>query len=62
VVEAAHIQPYLGERSNHVGNGIGLRVDVHRLFSPPRERSRRQRLRAAIASISARSRSRLKAT
>ncbi|MFC1861250.1 HNH endonuclease [Chloroflexota bacterium] len=32
VLEAAHIQPYLGEESNHIQNGIPLRMDLHRLF------------------------------
>jgi putative restriction endonuclease len=32
VLEAAHIQPYVDERSNHIQNGICLRVDLHRLF------------------------------
>lgn len=32
VLEAAHIQPYTSEESNHVQNGIPLRVDLHRLF------------------------------
>ncbi len=32
ILEAAHIQPYLGPASNHVQNGIALRVDLHRLF------------------------------
>lgn len=32
VLEAAHIQPYVNERSNHVQNGLPLRVDLHRLF------------------------------
>lgn len=32
VVEAAHIQPYINESSNHIQNGIPLRVDLHRLF------------------------------
>jgi putative restriction endonuclease len=32
VLEAAHIQPYLGPFSNHVQNGLALRADLHRLF------------------------------
>jgi len=32
VLEAAHIQPYLGPLSNHVQNGLSLRADIHRLF------------------------------
>jgi putative restriction endonuclease len=32
LLEAAHIQPYIDERSNHPQNGICLRVDLHRLF------------------------------
>ena len=32
LLEAAHIQPYVDERSNHPQNGICLRVDLHRLF------------------------------
>ncbi|SMB98811.1 putative restriction endonuclease [Thermanaeromonas toyohensis ToBE] len=32
IIEAAHIQPYINENSNHVQNGIPLRVDLHRLF------------------------------
>lgn len=32
VLEAAHIQPYIDHRSNHIGNGLALRVDIHRLF------------------------------
>jgi HNH endonuclease len=32
VLEAAHIAPYKGERSNHVTNGILLRADLHTLF------------------------------
>ena len=33
VLEAAHIQPYVDARSNHVQNGICLRSDLHRLFA-----------------------------
>lgn len=32
VLEAAHIQPYLGPASNHVQNGVVLRTDLHRLY------------------------------
>lgn len=32
VLEAAHIQPYRGPRSNHIQNGLVLRADIHRLF------------------------------
>jgi hypothetical protein len=32
VLEAAHISPYSGEKSNHVENGILLRADIHTLF------------------------------
>lgn len=32
VLDAAHIQPYLGPASNHVQNGLVLRTDLHRLF------------------------------
>ena len=32
VLDAAHIQPYLGPRSNHPQNGLLLRTDLHRLF------------------------------
>jgi putative restriction endonuclease len=32
VLEAAHIQPHAGEDSNHVQNGLTLRIDLHRLF------------------------------
>ncbi len=32
VLEAAHIQPYLGPGSNHIQNGLVLRADIHRLF------------------------------
>ncbi|MCC4241748.1 HNH endonuclease [Thalassospira povalilytica] len=32
LLEAAHIQTYVDERSNHPQNGICLRVDLHRLF------------------------------
>ena len=31
-LEAAHIQPYMGEMSNHVQNGLLLRSDIHLLF------------------------------
>jgi putative restriction endonuclease len=32
VLDAAHIQPYLGPDSNHVQNGLSLRADIHRLY------------------------------
>ncbi|MBO6578230.1 MULTISPECIES: DUF6314 family protein [Thalassospira] len=32
LLEAAHIQPYINEDSNHPQNGLCLRVDLHRLF------------------------------
>ncbi|NER19831.1 MAG: HNH endonuclease [Symploca sp. SIO1B1] len=32
VLQAAHIIPYLGKRTNHPSNGILLRVDIHKLF------------------------------
>lgn len=32
VLEAAHIQPYLGPRTNDVTNGLLLRADLHTLF------------------------------
>lgn len=32
VLEAAHIRPYLGEKSNDVTNGLLLRADLHTLF------------------------------
>ena len=32
VLEAAHIQPYLGPASNHPQNGMVLRSDLHRLY------------------------------
>jgi putative restriction endonuclease len=32
VLDAAHIQPYLGPGSNHVQNGLVLRADIHRLY------------------------------
>jgi putative restriction endonuclease len=32
VLDAAHIQPYLGPSSNHVQNGLVLRTDIHRLY------------------------------
>lgn len=32
VLEAAHIQPYLGPASNHPQNGIVLRSDLHKLY------------------------------
>jgi putative restriction endonuclease len=32
LLEAAHIQPYIDERSNHVKNGLLLRADLHKLY------------------------------
>ena len=32
VLDAAHIQSYLGPASNHIQNGLALRADIHRLF------------------------------
>ncbi|WP_336514914.1 HNH endonuclease [Pollutibacter soli] len=32
LLEAAHIQPYINKNSNHIRNGILLRVDIHRLY------------------------------
>jgi putative restriction endonuclease len=32
LLEAAHIQPFIDDRSNHPQNGLCLRVDLHRLF------------------------------
>lgn len=32
LLEAAHIQPYVNEFSNHPQNGLCLRTDLHRLF------------------------------
>ena len=32
LIEAAHIQAYVDERSNHPQNGLCLRADIHRLF------------------------------
>lgn len=32
VLDAAHIQQYLGPASNHVQNGLSLRADIHRLY------------------------------
>ena len=31
-LEAAHIVPYIGPKSNHVTNGLLLRADIHTLF------------------------------
>lgn len=31
-LEAAHIVPYCGSKSNHVTNGLLLRADIHTLF------------------------------
>lgn len=32
ILEAAHILPYRGEKTNHVQNGLLLRADIHALF------------------------------
>lgn len=32
LLEAAHIQPYINEKSNHVKNGLLLRIDLHKLY------------------------------
>ena len=32
ILEAAHITPYVNENSNHIKNGILIRVDFHKLF------------------------------
>lgn len=32
LLEAAHIQPYIDQNSNHVKNGLLLRVDFHKIF------------------------------
>ncbi len=32
VLDAAHIQPYVNGKSNHVQNGLALRTDLHKLF------------------------------
>ncbi|MGQ0552699.1 MAG: HNH endonuclease [Planctomycetota bacterium] len=32
VLEAAHIQPYFGQASNHIQNGLLLRADLHKLY------------------------------
>jgi putative restriction endonuclease len=32
VLDAAHIQPYVNRKSNHVQNGLALRTDLHNLF------------------------------
>ncbi|MDI1273931.1 HNH endonuclease signature motif containing protein [Polaromonas sp.] len=32
LLEAAHIHPYLGEKDNHIQNGLLLRADLHTLF------------------------------
>jgi hypothetical protein len=36
VIQAAHIMPYLGEKDNHVENGLLLRADLHLLFDKMR--------------------------
>lgn len=32
ILEAAHINPYKGEKDNHLSNGLLLRADIHTLF------------------------------
>lgn len=32
LLDAAHLQPYLNESSNHIQNGLLIRVDLHRLL------------------------------
>lgn len=32
ILEAAHINPYKGEKDNHAANGLLLRADIHTLF------------------------------
>jgi putative restriction endonuclease len=32
ILDAAHVQPYLGPRSNHIQNGLLLTKDLHTLF------------------------------
>lgn len=32
ILEAAHINPYRGEKENHISNGLLLRADIHTLF------------------------------
>ena len=32
MLDAVHIQPYLGPASNHPQNGLVLRTDLHRLY------------------------------
>lgn len=32
LIEAAHIQPYINQESNHIQNGLLLRVDLHKLY------------------------------
>lgn len=32
LLEAAHIHPYLGPKTNHITNGLLLRADIHTLF------------------------------
>ena len=39
VLDGAHIQPYLGPRSNHVQNGLLLTTDLHALFDRTRLRA-----------------------
>ncbi|WHT40172.1 HNH endonuclease signature motif containing protein [Myroides sp. mNGS23_01] len=32
ILEAAHINPYRGEKDHHITNGLLLRADIHTLF------------------------------
>src|SRR5215217_3449255 len=32
VLDAAHIQPYVNSKSNHIQNGLAFRTDLHKLF------------------------------
>ena len=32
LLQAAHIQDYINKESNHVQNGLLLRIDLHKLF------------------------------
>jgi predicted restriction endonuclease len=32
ILEAAHINPFKGEKDNHLANGLLLRSDIHTLF------------------------------
>ncbi len=41
VLDAAHIVPYKGPKTHHVGNGLLLRTDLHTLFDLQIDRDRR---------------------